>query len=259
MKHLAIGPGGLGYFAYLGAVNKLWDEGELKDLESISGASAGALVACMIAFNNFDFKKIIRDSLKVPLSGLKPNIKTLLGSYGLIPTSQLKSMIVGTIDDITFEELYKRFPIKIYLSAYCVQLAKMHYFSVDTHPGMLVSDALCMSVSVPFLFSSVKYGDWNYVDGGTTESSPCGHLVNKDSILIICLKFDSIFKINGFTDYLKKIFVGYLQMRKRYPWPTIRIELGNTDVMDFEMSEKSKLGLYITGYHISYHKDPRVY
>ena len=44
MKHLAFGPGAMGYFRYLGALSALSDASALNELVSISGASAGALL-----------------------------------------------------------------------------------------------------------------------------------------------------------------------------------------------------------------------
>ena len=127
MKHLAIGPGALGYFALLGALNKLWDSGALTDLETLSGSSAGALLCYMIAMTNFDFGHVLELSLKVQIRRLKPVIKSLIQSYGLIPRETIRSLIQTVFpgeSDITFAQLYKRFPKVVYISAFCVELTQ---------------------------------------------------------------------------------------------------------------------------------------
>ena len=39
---------------------------------------------------------------------------------------------------------------------------KTEYFSKYTHPDMKVIDALCMSIAVPFIFSSYRYNNMVY-------------------------------------------------------------------------------------------------
>ena len=248
MKHLAVGPGAVGYFAHLGAINRLWDDGKLTDLESISGSSAGALLACMIAIHNFDFSKILHDSMKVPIAHLKPQLKSLFASYGLVPRETIRDLIKSVIPDITFGQLFEKFPIHMYIASYCVELSKTHYFSVVTHPDMSIIDVLCMSISVPLLFSSFEYGPWNYFDGGAAETSPCGHLVGKDSIVILRLKYTDKYIVKDISSYLQFVFNNLLKIRKNYNYPTIYIELGQANVLDFGISELSKLKFYSIGY-----------
>jgi NTE family protein len=37
---------------------------------------------------------------------------------------------------------------------------------------MKVIDALCMSIAIPFVFSSYRYNGLVYIDGGTLETLP---------------------------------------------------------------------------------------
>jgi predicted acylesterase/phospholipase RssA len=254
MKHLAIGPGAVGYFALLGALNGLWDSGDLDDLESLSGSSAGALLCCMAAVTNFDFTKMVNKSLKVPLKKLKPQIKSLFTSYGLVPRESIRDMILDTLIpgklDITFSELYDIFPKKIYISAFCIQLTQTHYFSVVTHPDMSVIDALCMSISVPFLFSSFTYGEWTYLDGGSVESSPCAPYLaeTREDVLILRLQFKDTYDIKDFVGYVYMIFNSICKIRYVYDFPTRFIDVGDTDVLDFSCSDELKIRLFTDGY-----------
>lgn len=253
MKHLAIGPGSLGYFALLGAVNKLWDSGALTDLETISGSSAGALLCFMIAMTNFDFGKVLELSLKVQLKKLKPVIKSLIQSYGLIPRETIKSLVMSVFpddNDITFAQLYQRFPKVIYMSAFCVELTQTHYFSVESHPDMRVIDALCMSVSVPFLFSSFVHGSWHYLDGGSVESSPCAPYLGKaqEDVYILRIEWKENYEVSNFSTYIQMILNSMMKVRYNYEFPTCFINVGEVDLFDFASGDSSKQRLFLLGY-----------
>jgi hypothetical protein len=251
MKHLAIGPGALGYFALLGALDKLQVDGCLTDLESISGASAGALVAIMAIYTKFDFREALKISMKVPVCQLRPQIKNLFQSYGLVSQDTIRDMITDVIRPMTFAELYEHNPIKLHIAAFCIELNKTFYFSVDTSPTMSIIDALCMSVAVPFLFSSFKYGPWNYFDGGAVESAPCGHLIGQKSedVLILQLIYKDTFDVSNFSDYLGFVFNTYLKMRRTYNFPTLKVDLSDANVLDFGITDTVKLQFYLKGYN----------
>ena len=119
IKHLAIGPGGMGYFSLIGAMNKLYDQGELTHLESMAGASAGSLVCIMCTLYNFDFKTIVKRSIEINLN-FKYSIKNFITKYGFIDKESALCMINTCISNITFEELYQKNPITIYISSYCL-------------------------------------------------------------------------------------------------------------------------------------------
>lgn len=250
MKHIAIGPGAIGYFSMLGAVNRLWDAGALHELESISGASAGALLAVMIAVFKFDFDKILQASLKVPLKKLRPNIKTLFSEYGLVPRDVTRKLVSDVIPDVTFEELYKMFPTKVYISAFCVELTKTDYFSVDSHPQMSVVDAVCMSIAIPFLFSACTYGDWHYLDGGAIESSPCAPYLGRprDDVYIMRIDCKEDYKINDFKGYMSMILGSILRIRHEYNFPTCIIDVKDIDIFDFSAGDELKMKLFALGY-----------
>ena len=86
MKNLVIGPGAMGYFAYLGSIYSL----DITGLEALSGSSAGALVAYMLLVYKFDFKKIIKKSFSVDLNlYLKPDLASFFQTYGAISVKEI--------------------------------------------------------------------------------------------------------------------------------------------------------------------------
>jgi predicted acylesterase/phospholipase RssA len=104
-----------------------------------------------------DTTKVLDYALEVPVKNImKPNIKSLLSTYGLIPASKIRKVFSDACTrftghpDMTFRELYEYFPVKLHVSAYNVQFMKTDYFSVDTTPTMSVLDAVCSSIAIPF-------------------------------------------------------------------------------------------------------------
>jgi predicted acylesterase/phospholipase RssA len=251
MKYLAIGPGSVGYFAYLGCLSKMNDVGMLEDLEEVSGASAGSLIAVMMLYYSFDFKKILKKSLEVEMNLMKPSIKSLITSYGLISKELIKDLIMNVVQDITFAELYDKVPIKLHIPAYCADLNKTHYFSVDSHPNVSIIDVLCMSIAIPFLFSASKFGDWTYMDGGLAETCPCAPYIGKPhtDVLALRLSYDSTYSVKSFGDYALSIVNILFSLRYIYPFNHHYIHVGSMNIYDFTISESQKMKIFLIGYN----------
>lgn len=260
MKHLALGPGVLGYFAYLGVLKKLSDTKHLDSLEEISGSSAGAIAAFLYIVARGNFERILKISLNIPIHKMiKPDLKTLLKNYGLIPYERIRdvfssalSKLIPNKKDITFKELYYHFPIKLYIPAFCVNTAQTVYFSVDTHPDMSVIDVVYMTISIPFIFESFEYKDWRYIDGAFMETSPCAPFLNKQDVLAIRLLHRSEQEFSDFKSYVHLILSAIMKNRFRYE--TIKhlfIDLGDTSVYNFNMTTEEKMKMYTLGYELT--------
>jgi hypothetical protein len=256
MKNLVIGPGAMGFFMYLGVVSRLKREGQLDDLEAISGASAGALIGFLFCITKGDPTKVLDFALNVPLKQImKPNIKCLLKNYGLIPHTKVRKVLTDACnyfigkEDVTFQELYELYPIKFHASAYCVDFMKTVYFSVDTTPSMSVLDAVCASVAVPFLFSSVKLKDgWNYIDGGAAEFVPGSPFLGQNSVLAMKLAWNRLPEVKDLKSYAASILYSTMKLRHVYDFPSMDLELHGEDVFDFGASNDAKLKMFLKGY-----------
>jgi predicted acylesterase/phospholipase RssA len=255
MKNLIIGPGAMGFFMYLGVVSKLKREGQLDDLEALSGASAGALIGFLFCLTKGDPTKALDFALSVPVKQImKPNIKCLLKDYGLISHTKIRKVLVGACEffvekpDVTFQELYDLYPVKLHVSAYCVDFMKTVYFSVDTTPSMSVLDAVCASVAIPFLFSSVKLKDgWNYIDGGAAESTPGGPFLGQEAFALK-LAWNRLEKVKDLKTYAIGILYSTMKLRHAYDFPSLDLELHGEDMFDFGASNDAKLKMFLKGY-----------
>lgn len=258
MKHLIFGPGAMGYFMYLGALSALSDASALNELQSISGASAGALLGLVYILAKGDIHKMLEYSLAVPIKDImKPNIKVLLKSFGLVSTKKVRGVFSDTVryfvakDDITFAELYAHMPVKLHVAACCIDLHATHYFSVDTAPSMSVLDAVCMSVSIPFLFQSNRHGPWRYIDGGTLETIPGGPYIGQDPKTVVAFNIDDEWKsdVKDLKTYALCILGAALTLREKYPmFPRIGLISGDIDILDFGSSNDVKIGMFMNGH-----------
>jgi predicted acylesterase/phospholipase RssA len=260
MKHLAIGPGAMTYFAFLGAMGALRDCHELDNLEEISGASAGGLLAFFYIVAEGNIKTIIDYSLDIPIKEImKPNIRQFLKHFGLVSQKKIRNVIVDIIrvffsrEDLTFRELQALRPTmpKMYISAYCVNLARTEYFSCDSTPDMSVVDALCMTIAVPFLFATVEHQGRRYIDGGTMEDTPCGVFVGSTDVKVMRSVWseDHEYDTRNLKSYLTSILYTMMRLRSKYNYPFIGIDMSKFEMFDFGVSTEAKLKMFSFGYH----------
>ena len=260
MKHLAIGPGAMAYFAFLGALGALRDCHELDNLEVISGASAGGLLAFFYVVAEGNIKTIIDYSVDIPIKDImKPNIRQFLKNFGLVSQRKIRNVIIDIIrvffskEDLTFREMQDLRPTmpKVYISAYCVNLGRTEYFSVDSTPDMSVVDALCMTIAVPFLFATVEHQGRKYIDGGTMEDTPCGIFVGSMDVKAIRTVWSETpqYDTRNLKSYITSILFTMMRMRPKYNYPFIDIDMSNFELFDFGVSTETKLKLFSFGYH----------
>jgi predicted acylesterase/phospholipase RssA len=257
VKYLAIGPGAMGYFTFLGALTRLKQVGRLDELEEISGASAGALLAFVFALAKGDTTKVLDFTLTVPIKQMmKPNIKSLLKDWGLISNSKLHTVFSDMTEKftgkrtVTFKELYDHWPVKIHMASYCVNTSKTVYFSVDSTPGMNVVDAVCATIAIPFIISSAKLNDgWHYIDGATAEAIPGGPFLarQREDVLVLAFEWGLVPEIKDIKSYALALITTQMRSRATYDFPILNLNSGDVDIFDFSAGQEQKLKLFMRG------------
>lgn len=248
MKYLVLGPGGQGAFAILGHLKKI--ENQLGNLEEISGASCGAMIAFLMCTGK-TVDQLFDLFLATDMSPMnKLDLNNFLTTYGFVDTAYIRTHLIQCCDgrDPTFRELSK----KLYISAMCVSTGETQYFSRDTHPDMHVSEAVQMSCSIPVMMSAHRFQGRLYADGGILESVPGLPFLGKmhRDILCIAVKGSRVqeVQIENFKDYLGAIINGYIQSaRIGYDLPTVTIGTGAFNLVDMAMVHEDKLKLFILG------------
>jgi predicted acylesterase/phospholipase RssA len=249
----------MGFFLYLGVLSKLKQTGRLDNLEEISGASAGGLLAFLFLATKGDLSKVLDYALSVPVKQImKPNLKNFMKSYGLVPPTKIRKVLSEACmkfmnrPDVTFEELYAWYPIKFHVSAYCVDLMKTDYFSVDSTPKLSVLDAVSATIAIPFLFSTVKIGEWTYIDGGAAETTPSGPFLGRGEVLAMKLAWSRPAPVTDLKSYATGILYSTMKLRAGYEVPTLDLDVSDSDVFDFGASNDGKLRMFMKGLAINF-------
>jgi predicted acylesterase/phospholipase RssA len=259
VRCLAIGPGAMGFFLYLGVISKLKHEGRLDNLEEISGASAGGLLGFLFLATKGDLAKVLDYALDVPVKQImKPNLKNFMKNYGLVTPAKIRKVLSEACTkfigqpDITFEELYAWHPIKFHVSAYCVDLMKTDYFSVNSTPKLSVLDAVSATIAIPFLFSTVKIGEWTYIDGGAAETTPSGPFLAKKDVLAMKIGWSRPAPVTDLKSYATGILYSTMKLRANYEVPTLDLDVSDQDVFDFGASNDGKLRMFMRGFSTNF-------
>jgi predicted acylesterase/phospholipase RssA len=221
------------------------------DVKEISGSSAGSILALLLALGmSVDEILDVALNLNVP-EFVKLRIGSFFNKFGFVDLGPIREKLVEVCGcDPTFEEL----DMKIYISAFCLNTSSTEYFSRDTHPKMKVIDAVCMSMAIPLIFACGKYDGKTYVDGGTQEQYPMIPFLDKKPHEVTCvkLKMDRVYQehINNPRQYVEALIRSSLTNRVEYSKYTkmIEINVGDTNIFDFNMSYEDKIKLYNIGY-----------
>ena len=239
----------MGIFTLIGALKAR--ETALAGVQEISGSSAGAILALFLAMG-MSVDEVLDKSLSLNIPNfVKIRIGSFFNKFGFVDMGPIRKKLVEICgSDPTFEEL----DMKIYVSAYCLNTSETVYFSRDTHPYMKVIDAVCMSMAVPFIFACGNYDGRTYVDGGTKEDYPLTPFMDKKSHEITCIriKMDTIYKesIDTPKEFVETLVRSALTNRTTYNTPIqmVEINVGNTDVFNFNMDYEEKVRLFNLGY-----------
>jgi predicted acylesterase/phospholipase RssA len=251
MEYLVLGPASMGIFTMLGALINIEDD--LKNIKEISGSSAGAILGVCLALE-IPLYDVLDKFLKVDLKKhTKYNLKSFMKNYGLIDLDPIREVLKDVFGcDPTFSELKR----KLHISTYCLNRGRTEYFSSDSHPSMKVIDAVCMSISIPILASSVKLNDMIYMDGGIKERVPITPFEGEAPHKILCLKLKSqdIFfeKIATFSKFVETFMSSLLNIRADINLDKIgkvvEVDTEDYDLFSFKMSFDDKLRLFLLAF-----------
>jgi NTE family protein len=255
---------GIKIYAFIGVLKALKEHDLLKNIKSLIGTSAGALISIALCLD-YDCEEIEELMLKIKIDKLKDfsstDIINCFNTYGIDNGSNFKRLFKIIIkaktkkDNITFKELYELTKKKITITATCVNSMETTYFNYEKTPDFYVEDALLMSISIPFLFTPVKHDNKLYIDGGLTNNYPIDFFEDdlKNTLgILITTSINKCYDINNIEDYVSSIFLSsyYKLLRNCYnKYINNTILLENTfNFIDFNISMENKKELIEFGY-----------
>jgi len=251
----------------IGVLTRLLETDVLQSVKAWYGCSAGAFCAflgalgvtaswCRDCCTHFDLKYALNIQQGLVLDFLK--------TWGVSSGTELSEFLGSFINTWepdastwTFADLARERPgIFLGITATNLSTRKLVLFSVETHPEMLILDAIRASCSIPFVYVPwiSQIGDI-YCDGAVIEQCPWMHVKDKRNCLVIACSQAQIFgdtvnstKIESFVDYCMRIIL-ISRSTSHTQKPRYWIAVNNTTVgsLSFTMTVEERSALFKEG------------
>jgi NTE family protein len=259
IKHLVISSGGLIVYAYAGFFNS--NQHLLKEVETVTGASAGAIWAMLYAFG-YDPQDIMEILLTVNVKDMgKASAVSFVRTFGVYSKDTVRSELLKLVNgrDLTFADLDRQ----LFVAAYCLNTNKTEYFSNSSTPSVKVVDAVMASMSIPGLFSPVRIDEKYYLDGAFVDQWPADPVIGLNPKHVLRLgpsqknwsRKQVWGEIKSLKDYLKLLLWSLNAHRQNYQMNTYRIDIDlgdDLDPFDFTSEYETLLKIVAAGATTSY-------
>ena len=205
IKHLVISGGGPLGLRYLGALEKLGQEGfwNFDNIESIYSTSIGSIIGAFICLK-YDWETLNTYIIDRPWQdAFKVNVKQIFDSYynkGLFDKKITESIFKPLLEaknlslNITLKEFYEYCNIDLHIFTFELHEFKTVELSHTSFPELGLLKALTMSSSLPGIFIPTIIDNKCYIDGGVMCNYPLNYCLrdcaNKDEILGIKSAYD---------------------------------------------------------------------
>lgn len=274
-KGIAFEGGGIAGLAHLGVIQYLDDNNLMQNITHISGASAGSVIAALVAL------RLPRDVIKEIM--FKTNFSKFGGSKWMVPYNMLYRIWtqlgwnsgnyieewIGEIlqkyvnnKNITFKEVSEKFNTFLIIAVTDYVNERCVYHSPITSPDLPIRVAIRESCSIPIYYTPVFRDENIYVDGGTLNNYPIRKLyeyVHPDNVCGVKLvpSEDHVSKNkmpSNFIEYvctlIKILHKQTLKLHvKKEDWErSIIVDVGNVSTTDFDITEPIKEDLIKRGF-----------
>ena len=214
IKNIVFSGGGIFGFSICGALKAL-EENKLMDTINVySGTSAGSIIACLLVLG-YNAKEIETLIFGINFDTMRDitteNILSFFETYGVDSGNRMLNVFEIIIKaktnnpKITFKQLFQLTKKKLIIAATNLSKKDVRYFNYQTTPNMPISLAVRISISIPILFTPIKYENDLYIDGCILDNFPIHLFPNDNHTLGIRLKSSRNNNINNIEDYITTI------------------------------------------------------
>jgi predicted acylesterase/phospholipase RssA len=213
IKHIVIPSGGARGFHFYGALKylnqcKFW---RFKNIKTIYGTSIGGLMAILISFgikweelDEFIINTNLEDLVNIDASSLL----SLFQSKGLILNKivdDIFNVFLKKLDlskTLTLKQHYDKTKIEVHMYTVNINLdpLKLVDLSYKTHPNLTISNAIKMTIAIPFIIEPVIYKGGCYIDGALFEYKPVKQCLTQTNC-----KHNEILIVEQDDEWLRKI------------------------------------------------------
>jgi NTE family protein len=267
-RGIAFEGGGVAGLGHIGAIKVLYEKNIIQNLTHISGSSAGAIIATIVACK-LPFETIKEIALSIDYKLLEDSfwflyshIYRLFNNFGWNSGDQIIKIFGDILEKylqnrfITFQQIYDKYGTFLIITSTNFISGCTEYYNHISHPDMSIIDSLRESSSIPVFYSPVLKDNSMYVDGGLLDNYPIEKLYDylpKDQVFGVkllseCKTCPSLSNKlpAGITEYLYQLIkIVRHQAAKIHinddDWKrTIKVNIGNISTIDFNLTDEQK-------------------
>ena len=208
IKHLVISGGGPIMIQILGAIQHLEKNNflDMKNIESIYGTSAGAIVAILICLK-FDWETINDYIIKRPWQDVFPiKVQNIFDAYtkkGIFDIKTIEKCFKPLLDakdismDINLQDFYTLSNIELHMFSFEINEYKVQDISYLTYPKLSLLTAVQMTCGLPVLVTPVCIEDKCFIDGGLACNYPLNYCIESGKIPDEILGFKNKYSVEN--------------------------------------------------------------
>jgi predicted acylesterase/phospholipase RssA len=239
LDSLVIAGGGAKSMAGLGAIHILLKNGHLKELKTVAGTSAGAIVATGVALNRncLEMCKAFANEIYSP----SIDIKNFSNAFGIDSGAHLSRWIDIVLGDRshTFKSIYDETGMTLIICATNISTLSAKYFSPTETPDFDVKTSIRMSCSLPIFFSSVRHEGEVYVDGALSDAFPIDYVAGLNTTTnTLGIRYDSAEYSTQNINSIDKFLMSLIAISTRDIYSSdnnvLSIDVGKITVLDFK-------------------------
>jgi predicted acylesterase/phospholipase RssA len=257
---LVLSGGGIKGISFIGALQALKEFDILNSIKIFAGTSIGSLILLLIVIGYlpnelYEFVKIF-DFSKLNIC----DINILITKYGLNDGNIVIEILNNFLTkknynkDITFKELYDKTNKELIITTTNINKRCCEYLSYKNYPNLSVVMAVRMSISLPLIFTPVKYNNNLYVDGSCMDNLPIEIFKEQEKIIALYLDddIDEQNEINSFELYGYSVLNSIMNQKIINKKNTITIYIKSINSANFNIDLNKKINLYEIGYNSVY-------
>jgi NTE family protein len=276
--NLVIEGGGVLGIAHAGALEELSARGILKGIKNYAGASAGAIIAGILACGGSSafINKVMRKmefSKFLDYNGKLRAVYNVLYYKGACPGDyfvnwyeDIIGKLTGGYPKITLADIKRKYGRKIVVSVVNVTRKRLEYIDYKSHPDWPLVLAVRASMSIPGIFMPVEIDNCVYIDGGVLDNYPInafhfdgpdGDIINPRTLGLMLLSTGEMKDVHTQTDNLLHYTAAILDCMWTQPqkihmdeqdWArTIKIPTGDMSSIDFAITAAEAATLLSAG------------
>ncbi len=204
-------------YQFLGCLHYFYSETNwTTSVRVFGGTSIGAAIASFLALG-FTPREIMDLVCTFDIDHyLSIDLTKLPTDWGMIDSKRWRDYITQMIKQKwkkvpTLQELFDQTGNIVCMATWCMtQSPHAVYLTPQSHPNVLISDAIAMSTNLPGIFTKMEHQGHLYIDGGFFDNCPVKKteslLYQNERLLLIRLSdYPVPSSISTFTDYMKSV------------------------------------------------------